>query len=382
MEKSRLSKKAKTKRSIFAVTAVLIAAVIIFIFLSFNIIKYGSVATKVIFDKKISLKKIDDRINILLLGIGGEEHQGPNLSDTIIFASIDPKNKKVTLVPIPRDLWIPDLQAKVNTAYAYGQKKKPGGGLILAKAVVSDILGQKIDYGLRVDFVGFVKAVDIVGGLEIDVEHTFDDKEYPIPGKEEDPCDNPQENLEKLATAESQLEVFPCRYESLHFDEGSIHMNGETALKFVRSRHAEGQEGTDFARSKRQEKVLAAFKDKVFSVGTFLNPVKVLSLLRVFEGSIDTDVSEEEIDDFIKLAQKLKNAEMQSIIIDAGDDKQNRAGLLINPLIIPEYRNQWVLIPRSGNGNYTEIQKYIDCEIKVGNCDPFSEGDSLQKESP
>ncbi len=346
-----------------------------FAFLLFfkNIIKYGSVATRVIFDKKISLKKNDDRINILLLGIGGGKHQGPNLSDTIIFASIDPKNKKVTLVSIPRDLWVPKLAAKINTAYAFGQKQGKGGGLRLAKATVADILNQPIDYGIRLDFAGFVKAVDIVGGLDIEVEATLDDFEYPIPGKEEDPCDQPEQELEKLATAESQLEAFPCRYEHVHFDAGLIHMDGETALTFVRSRHAEGQEGTDFARSKRQEKVIQAFKEKVFSAGTFLNPIKVLSLLDVFEGSIDTDIIDEEIDDFIKLAQKMKNAQTRSIILDAGDEKQNREGLLVNPLITEEFRNQWVLIPRAGNGNYTEIQKHVDCEIRIGNCELFPE---------
>ena len=391
MEKHSFSKKKGSKRIILAISVAILAVFFVFL-LSSNIIKYGSVATKVIFDKKISLKKSNNRINILLLGIGGGRHQGPNLSDTIIFASIDKEKKKVTLVSIPRDFWVPELAAKINTAYAFGQKQGKGGGLALAKTTIEKIIGQPIDYGIRLDFAGFVKAVDIVGGIDVEVEQILDDLEYPIPGKEDYPCDQPEEDLDKLATAESQLEAFPCRYEHVHFDAGPNHMDGETALKFVRSRHAEGQEGTDFARSKRQEKIIQAFKEKVFSIGTFLNPIKVVSLLDVFEGSIDTDISDEEIDDFIKLAQKMsrgagsgsarEDAQITSVTLDVGDDKQNREGLLINPIITEEFRNQWALIPRIGNGNYREIQKYIDCEIKIGNCDPFSEGDSLQKESP
>ena len=361
-------KKKKPKRIIFAIVVAVLAVLLVFLLYSLNIIKYGSVATKVIFDKSITFKKNNDRINILLLGIGGGKHQGPNLSDTIIFASIDKKDKKVTLISIPRDFWVPELDAKMNTAYAFGQKQEKGGGLALAKATVENIIGQPVDYGIRLDFAGFVKAVDIVGGIDVEVEQTLDDLEYPIPGKEDDPCDQSDEDLEKLATAESQLEAFPCRYEHIHFDAGSTHMNGETALQFVRSRHSEGQEGTDFARSKRQEKVIRAFKEKAFSIGTFLNPIKVVSLLDVFEGSIDTDITDEEIDDFIKLTQKMENAAVQSVILGVGDDRQGREGLLVNPLITEEFRNQWVLIPRAGNGNYKEIQEYIDCESKIGNC--------------
>lgn len=368
MEKHHFFSKKIGSKQIIPAIIVAILSVFIFFLLSSNVIKYGSVATKVIFDKKINLKKSNDRINILLLGIGGGKHQGPNLSDTIIFASLDKEKKRVTLVSIPRDFWAPDLAAKINTAYAFGQKQGKGGGLALAKATVEKITGQHVDYGIRLDFAGFVKAVDIVGGLDVEVEQMLDDLEYPIPGKEDDPCDQPEEDLEKLATAESQLEAFPCRYEHVHFDAGSTHMDGETALKFVRSRHAEGEEGTDFARSKRQEKVIAAFKEKVFSIGTLLNPIKVISLLDVLEGSIDTDIADEEIDDFIKLAQKMENSRVQSVILDVGDDRRGREGLLVNPLIAEEFRNQWVLIPRAGNGNYTEIKEYIDCEIKVGNC--------------
>src|SRR5664279_5481322 len=75
-----------------------------------------------VFDKGIALKQTDSKINILLLGIGGGNHDGPNLTDTIILANIDQKNNKVTLVSVPRDLWLPDLigaNKKINGAYAY-----------------------------------------------------------------------------------------------------------------------------------------------------------------------------------------------------------------------------------------------------------------------
>ena len=146
-------------------------------------------------------------------------------------------------------------------------------------------------------------------------------------------------------------------------------MNGETALEFVRSRHAtQTIEASDFARSKRQEKVIKAFKDKALSLQTLLNPGKVISLYTTLQGSIDTDIKQSEFDDFIRLAEKMKSAKIQSIVIDQGDDQTQRSGLLINPPSTGDYGYAWTLIPRTGNGNFSEIQSYISCQINKGNC--------------
>ena len=364
-----MRRKIKQKSQERIYLAILVFIIVVIALVGVRVSKYIPTFFELFFKKEITLKQTEEkRINILLLGIGGENHDGPNLTDTIIYASIDPEKQKVNLISIPRDLWIPELKAKINTAYASGEDKEEGGGLKLSKAVVARITGQEIDYALRVDFNGFIKAVDMVGGLDIDVEKTFDDYEYPIAGKQTDTCGVPDEKLEELATESSQLEAFPCRYEHLHFEKGIQHMDGKTALKFVRSRHGNNSEGTDFARSKRQEKVILAFKDKVFSLQTFLNPVRLLSLYDVFEGSIDTDIEPTEMDDFIKLAQKLKNTEIKSTVLDYGDENQGREGLLVNPPFSSQYGYQWVIIPRVGSGNYKEIQEYVKCEIEVGVC--------------
>lgn len=326
------------------------------------------------FDKGVNLKQENNNvINILLLGIGGGIHEGPDLTDTMILASIDQENKKVTLTSIPRDLWVPDLDGenkKINTAYAVGEFSRKGGGLVLAKAVVGKITGQNINYVARIDFSGFVKAVDIIGGLDINVDNSFDDYQYPIDGKENDTCGKTSDELQKIATEEAELQVkdLSCRYKNLHFDKGLNHMNGETALEYVRSRHAKGEEGGDFARSKRQEKVISAFKGKILSAQTFINPARIISLYEVLKGSIDTDIKQDEFDDFIRLAQKEKNAKTQTAVINVGDDQTQRSGLLIYAPISADYSYLSTLIPRIGNGNFSEIQKYIDCEIKVGNC--------------
>ena len=332
-------------------------------------VKYLPVIFDIAFKKGITLKKTDGRVNVLLLGIGGGKHDGPNLTDTIILASIDPNAKKVTLISVPRDIWIPELKAKINTAYAFGEEKRNGGGLILTKAIVGKILNQEVNYSIRVDFSGFVKAVDMIGGIDITVDHVLDDPEYPLSGKEEDTCGFEGDDFEKRATDSSQLDAFPCRYEHLYFDEGLHHMTGEEALRFVRSRHAKGSEGTDFARSKRQEKVIQAFKDKVFSAGTLLNPIKLVSLVDIFKESIDADIKQSEYSDFVRLAEEVKNGTTQSVVLDYGDNETKRYGLLENPPISNEYKLQWVLIPRTGASDYSEIQMYIKCMIEKGDCE-------------
>jgi LCP family protein required for cell wall assembly len=357
--------------------AILLIALLIIIFFvgrnAVRIFNFVPFLFELAFNRDIKVKEENKRLNILLLGVGGENHQGPNLTDTIIVASISPKNDKITLVSLPRDLWVPDLKAKINTAYSSGEAKRKGGGIILSQAVVKKITDLPIDYTLRIDFSGFVKAVDLLGGIDVNVESSFDDYEYPIEGKEENPCGNKEEELEALATASSQLEAFPCRYEHIHFDKGIQHMDGATALKFVRSRHANSSEGSDFARSKRQEKIIKAFKDKVFSLQMFLNPGKFLDLFDVLSQSIDTNIKQDEFDDFLRLAQELKAAQMKNVAIDTGDMKTKKEGLLINPETGEDYNFEWVLIPKAGNGNYVEIKNYINCELTTNNC-PIPKG--------
>ncbi len=363
-----MSKIRKNPRKIL----LLIIGLIVFIFVAqgvFKLVQLTPFLFELLFKKEINLKREDHNVNILLLGIGGQNHEGPNLTDTVIFVSLPPDDKgKIELISIPRDLWLPDINGKINTAYAKGEDKKEGGGLVLSKAAVKKILGKPIDYALRIDFEGFEKAVDLLGGVDVNVERTFDDFEYPIEGKGNDPCGHTDEELKELATASSQLEAFPCRYKQVHFDKGQRQMNGETALIFVRSRHAEGFEGSDFARSKRQEKIISAIKDKIFSLNTLTNPAKVISLYSIVKDSIDTDIRENEFDDFIRLFKKIGKSKTESIIVDTGESEAKRPGLLINPLSGEDYNFEWVLIPRKGNGDFSEVYDYVDCELKKDNC--------------
>lgn len=315
------------------------------------------VASNLVFYHDINLNNDNGRINILLLGIAGGNHDGPLLSDTIIFVSINPEKKKTTLISIPRDIWVPSMHAKINSAYAFGEEKQKGYGLIEAKSVISEFLGQPIHYTVRIDFSGFEKMVDELGGLNVNVEHTLDDYAYPITGKEDDPCGKSIEQLQAATASADNFADFPCRYEHLHVDSGKTHMDGETALKFVRSRHGIGSEGSDFARSHRQQLVISAMKEKIFSLQVLLNPVKLNELANTLGDSIDTDIKTDDYDDFIRLAQKLKDGQIINAAIDQGDNVTGRPALLINPPIT-QY-DAWVLEPK----NDTQLKTFVSCEI-------------------
>jgi anionic cell wall polymer biosynthesis LytR-Cps2A-Psr (LCP) family protein len=312
------------------------------------------------------------RVNILLLGIGGTKHDGPNLTDTIILASYDQKTKKVDLISLPRDLWLEKYKAKVNTMYQLGLNKG-GDGLDFVQTEIGDVLGVTIPYTVRVDFNGFVKAVDLVEGLDLNVQKTFDDYEYPIEGKEDDLCGYKEQTIDvdedkskelnipqgkqkvylapdgSTATDSAKLD-YSCRFEHLHFDAGPTHMDGVTALKFVRSRHGTGSEGSDFARSKRQQLVLQAFREKVLSLGTLTDPGKVISLLQTFGSSIATDIPQDHYLSFLKMAKDVSG--FQSHVIDLDADSH----LLINP---PpnNYGGAWVLIPP--NNDFSGVHTYV-----------------------
>lgn len=355
----------------------LVIAGVIFLILFGIAFKYLRAGIPFLYDLTVKKNQIqlkqegESSLNILLLGIGGANHDGPDLSDTIILANVNPEKKTVNMYSIPRDLWVPQLQDKINDAYASGQEKG-GKGLVLAKAVVEKVTGQSIDYVFVIDFSGFVKAVDSVGGIDVQVSHTLDDYAYPVAGKENELCGHEEEAIAsfsaQIATGSAtDLDIFPCRFKHIHVDKGLQHMDGAQALEFVRSRHGLGSEGSDFARSRRQQEVIAALRKKVLSLGILLNPVKVIGLVNILQENIHTDIAQKEYDDFVKLANKMKDAKVKSHVL--GEQDAFNYGLFVNPPISEEYRFKWVLIPRAGNGNFSEIKQFINCIEKYSECE-------------
>ncbi|MBI2086489.1 LCP family protein, partial [Candidatus Daviesbacteria bacterium] len=153
------------------------------------------------------LKSTDNRVNVLLLGIAGGLHDGANLTDTIMVASYNLKTNQLFLFSIPRDLWLPSLKSKANAVYEIGSSQNNGLGL--SKTVMGNILGIPVHYALRVDFRGFVKALDVIDGIDVLVEKSFDDYQYPIQGKEGDLCGFEEKEIDFDQDQAKKLNIEP-----------------------------------------------------------------------------------------------------------------------------------------------------------------------------
>lgn len=373
MENRTLRKNRASRRPLFMWIGIIVCIVIVIVLL-----RYFSLFWGLTVDKKIDVKKTESgNINVLVMGIGGGNHDGPNLTDTIILASVNPEKNTVNMVSIPRDLYVTSANGKINRVYSEGQDKGDKG-ILLTSAVIQSVTGVRPDYVVIIDFSGFVKLVDLLGGIDVDVENTLDDYAYPLEGKEEELCGYTEDALAsfsaQIATSSAtDFDIFPCRFEHLHVETGVQHMDGLLALKFARSRHALGAEGSDFARSKRQQLVISAVRNKILSLNTLTNPVKVLGMINLLKDNIKTNITESEYDDFIKLAQKMKGADISSSVIDEGNSADEREGLLINPPL-QDYNGQWVLAPRTGKGNYTEIKSFVSCVFTGAKCEVTKTG--------
>ncbi|MBU4216512.1 LCP family protein [Candidatus Parcubacteria bacterium] len=276
----------------------------------------------------------NDRINILLLGIGGKNHSGGLLTDTIMLNSIQPSTNKVSMISIPRDLVVPIENMgwkKINSINAYAEQDKKGSGGLATCQAIGDILNLPIDYYVRVDFQGFINVVDKIGGVTIDVENTFDDYSYPVLGNED-------------------AANYASRYEHLHFDKGIQTMDGSLALKYARSRHGYGVEGSDFARAKRQQKIIAAVKEKVLSKDMLFKPMTIVDIINELSDHIDTNLKVWEILKFWDMAKEIDSSNMKSSVIDNGPN-----GLLINGR---GESGAYILEPRSGD--FKEIQYFAN----------------------
>ena len=264
-----------------------------------------------------------DRINILLMGIGGQGHEGAYLTDTIILASLKPSNNEVALISIPRDLIveIPGYYyRKINNAVTFGIKDDyPGGGEALLSSIVSKVFGVPIHYYARIDFTGFRKVVDDLGGIDVYVENSFTDYEYPD---------------------------YSFGYQTVSFKQGWQHMNGERALQFVRSRHGTSGEGSDFARSQRQQKVLFAIKDKFLSLNTIINPKVIGNTLEDLEDNTKTNM---QIWEMMRLAKLGGDINQDKIITRVLDTSSN--GPLYSEITD---EGAYVLMPKAGD--YSELQ--------------------------
>jgi len=289
------------------------------------------------------LKSTDGRINVLILGVDKREEGNvvrSVLTDSILVASIGVNEKNVTLISLPRDLWVQSklgIKGKINSVYnQYNQKTGKILGPEGTKDVVEEVLGIPIHYNVTINFEVFKKIIDTLGGIEVEIENTFTDNEYPIEGKENAPLNE--------------------RYETITFTKGKEKMNGERSLKYVRSRHGQGEEGTDFARSKRQQKVILAIKDKMMQASTLIDLPKLKELFDIYQKDVETNITNDDLTKFYSLYRMINFENFKRIVLDDRSDAES-GGILYAPEDTTAYGGAYVLIPISGD--FSQIHAYV-----------------------
>lgn len=338
-------------------------------FLVFRVVKlFSSISTQsVLWGTPIPKEK--KVFSVLMMGYGGAGHDGAYLTDTVMVVRLDLEKHTMLVISIPRDVWVhiptgssdEKFYRKVNSVYQTGLFKQnypavpqkyagEQGASNLVKEVVGNIMGFKIDNYVALDFDGFKKAVNTLGGVDITVEKAFTDMEYPLDGKEEDLCGiDPTdtvkfEELEKIAT-ESPEVAYPCRYEQLHFEAGRQHMNADTALKFVRSRHSL-EDGGDFGRARRQQLFLDALRDRVLSIGFI---PKIIPLMDDLEKNLRTDISLELLNKFIGEASNFQDYTSNQIVLTTDNYLENSISDDGQYILLPkgskiDDKNSWSLL--------------------------------------
>jgi len=234
-----------------------------------------------------------ERTNILLLGIDRRGGKGWGYrTDTIIIVSVDEVNDTVSMLSIPRDLYleIPGVkETRINEANVYGYSYDyPGGGPALLKRTIEQNFEFPIDYYVMVDFDGFTQVIDTLDGVDVNVPRVLHDTLYPDPK----PGD-------------------PYAYKTIHFDPGWQHLDGQRALEYSRSRMST----SDFDRAKRQQQVLLAVKEKAVSLGVLNLIPKLPALFATMGNMVKTDMTLGEMKDLALLAPKIDLENIETAVI-------------------------------------------------------------------
>jgi LCP family protein required for cell wall assembly len=212
------------------------------------------------------------------------------------------------MLSLPRDLWVPipgfDTN-KINLAYSIGEEENyRGGGAQLVKDTVSSFIGQPVQYYVRVNFHGFVELIDLIGGVDVQLPTIIHDEEYP--------------------TTDYGVETF-------HLEAGLQHLDGETALKYARTRHVDD----DYGRARRQQDLLKAVLAKVLSadmIPTLLT--KLPQLMYTMRSSIDTDIPMATGLELANYAHQSSPTEIRQLVLDSryGEETYSADGA-------------WILLP-------------------------------------
>lgn len=230
-------------------------------------------------------------LNILLLGTDARaEDSGPPRTDALVLVRIERDSGRVSMLSIPRDLWVSypnGGEGRINAAYAIGEKRfGPGGGATLAKSTVGRLVGVEVDHFVLINFRGFETLIDQLGGIEVDVPETIYDPAYPT---------------EDYRTIE------------VRFEAGRQRLNGQQALIYTRTRHAD----SDFGRNQRQQLVLMAIFERIRERGLLQQLTSLDDYTRALRGYVQTDLSRSRMLEIASFARSIDGDTILRYAIDS-----------------------------------------------------------------
>lgn len=324
----------KTQKAVIAGGLIIIVVLLYAIYILIKSLDFSGI----IFSFGRSLR-VDENghTNILLAGLGGEGHDGGELTDSIIVASIDYNQKIVPMLSIPRDLYVKsqksDSGGRINAVYSTSKNQfSSKEGMEELKQVVSNVTGVPIDYYIKIDFKGFKKIVDSLGGVDIIVEKDLYDPYYPL-GE-------------------------TVQYQTFAINAGPHHLDGETALKYARSRETT----SDFDRAYRQQQIITAVREKALSLNVLTDPTKIKAIYDSVNTSIETDLSINEIIELAKTAKDLGKESTISRVLT--DNPVATCGALLYTPAKDSFGGAFVFLP-AGN-TYDYIQQFATNFFKDG----------------
>lgn len=285
----------------------------------------------------------EGRINILLLGMrGANDPAGGTLADTIMVLSIKPEQDQASLISIPRDLFVDnpatESKTKLNAVHAYGEKKGAGQGMTYMEQAIGNITGLPIHYSVTINFDGFKKIIDILGGVTITLDKPFEESvqfnqphvcdgiTFTIPtGENEEktakvywPGTKTVKRLRVVASYPLCTNANPECNGDFKLSAGTHTLNSTDALCYARSRET----SNDFERAARQQQVLKAVKDQLLSASTLTDFSKIKGILNNLGDNVKTDMQPWEMQHLYDVYTKMKDYKLYQKVIDGTDDPE------------------------------------------------------------
>jgi polyisoprenyl-teichoic acid--peptidoglycan teichoic acid transferase len=262
-------------------------------------------------------------MNILLVGTDARPGEAVSRTDTLVLAHFDPQTNRVSMLSFPRDLLVNvpgHGKNKINAAYPIGERQiGPGYGPALLKETVGELVGLPIDHFMLINFDGFKTLIDKIDGIYVDVPKALDDPAYPTDD---------------------------YRTIKIHFDAGRQLLNGDRALIYARTRHAD----SDFGRNQRQQQVLMAIFDRVREQGLLTQLTNIDQYTEAMSDYIRTDLSRSDMLSLANMGSKLNAESIQRFAIDPS-------------MVVERHQPAYVLVLNDKKGLKRLVSQMLDSAV-------------------